>query len=77
MGIVQNNVQCGVANDEEIEKKFSIIKKNFDKYEKNFLKKINLKYVVICKNLKVSNTVKGSRLFVAYYIDNVRLIDNF
>lgn len=55
VGIVQNNVQCGVANDEEIEKKFSIIKKNFDKYEKNFLKKINLKYVVICKNLKVSN----------------------
>ena len=55
VGIVQNNVQCGVANDEEIEKKFSIIKKNFDKYEKNFLKKINLKYVVICKNLKVAN----------------------
>ena len=29
------------------------------------------------KNLKISNTVKGSRLFVAYYIDNIRLIDNF
>jgi len=26
---------------------------------------------------QISNTVKGSRLFVAYYIDNVRLIDNF
>jgi len=55
VGIVQNNVQCGVASDEEIKKRFLIIKKNFDKYEKNFLKKINLKYVVICKNLKVSN----------------------
>ena len=55
VGIVQNNVQCGVASDDEIKKRFSIIKKNFDKYEKNFLKKINLKYVVICKNLKVSN----------------------
>ena len=29
------------------------------------------------KNLKISNTVRGSRLFIAYYIDNVRLIDNF
>ena len=29
------------------------------------------------KNLKISNTIRGSRLFVAYYIDNVRLIDNF
>ena len=28
-------------------------------------------------NLKISNSVRGSRLFVAYYIDNVRLIDNF
>ncbi len=28
-------------------------------------------------NLKISNTVRGSRLFVAYYIDNIRLIDNF
>tara|TARA_Y100001970_G_scaffold279039_1_gene385669 strand:- start:700 stop:1440 length:741 start_codon:yes stop_codon:yes gene_type:complete len=54
VGIVQNNVQCGVASDEEINKRFSIIKANFDKYEKDFLKKINLKYVVICKNLKVA-----------------------
>ena len=55
VGIVQNNVQCGVASDEEVEKSFPIIKANFDKYEKNFLNKINLKYVVICKNLKVSD----------------------
>jgi len=55
VGIVQNNVQCDVADDEEIKKKFSIIKANFDKYEKNFLQKVNLKYVVICKNLKVSD----------------------
>ena len=54
VGIVQNNVQCDVADDEEIKKSFAIIKANFDKYEKTFLKKVNLKYVVICKNLKVS-----------------------
>ena len=55
VGIVKNNVQCDVANDQEIKKIFPIVKANFDKYEKNFLKKINLKYVVICKNLKVSD----------------------
>tara|TARA_B100000965_G_C19498028_1_gene716134 strand:- start:163 stop:903 length:741 start_codon:yes stop_codon:yes gene_type:complete len=55
VGIVQNNVQCGVASDDEIKTSFPIIKANFDKYEKGFLRKVNLKYVVICKNLKVSN----------------------
>ena len=55
VGIVQNNVQCGVASDEEVDKSFPIIKANFDKYEKKFLKKVNLKYVVICKDLKVSD----------------------
>ena len=54
VGIVQNNVQCDVADDDEIKKSFAIIKANFDKYKKTFLKKANLKYVVICKNLKVS-----------------------
>ena len=28
-------------------------------------------------SLKVSNKVKNSKLFVAYYINKVRLIDNF
>ena len=27
-------------------------------------------------NLKISSTKKNSRLFIAYYINNVRLIDN-
>ena len=55
VGIVQNNVQCDVATNDEIKKNFPIIKANFDKYKKTFLKKANLKYVVICKNLKVSD----------------------
>ena len=28
-------------------------------------------------NLKKSNTIKNSKLFIAYYINDVRLIDNF
>ena len=27
-------------------------------------------------NLKISSTKKNSRLFIAYYLNNVRLIDN-
>ncbi len=43
------------------------------------LLKIKIEYLELrsIKNLKISNNVKDSRLFVAYYIDKVRLIDNF
>ena len=55
VGIVENNVQCDVASDKDIRDKFNIIKRNFDRYEKGFLEKINLRYVVLCQNLRVSN----------------------
>ena len=55
VGIVENNVQCDVASEKDIKNKFKIVKQNFDRYEKNFLEKINLRYVVLCENLKVSN----------------------
>jgi pantoate--beta-alanine ligase len=47
-------------------------------YFEKFLK-IKIEYLELrsIKNLKMSNTVRDSRLFIAYYIDNVRLIDNF
>ena len=28
-------------------------------------------------NLKTSNRIKNSKLFISYYLNNVRLIDNF
>lgn len=55
VGIVQNNVQCNAANENNIKKKIKTIKKNFDKYDKNFLEKINVRYVVFCENLRVSD----------------------
>ena len=54
VGFRENNVKCDETNEKNIKKKFNIIRKNFDKYDKNFLKKINLKYVVLCENLKVA-----------------------
>ena len=58
-------------------KKISI----FLKVQKNNLKnnyKIKIDYLELrnIKNLKPSNTNHNSRLFVAYYLNNVRLIDN-
>ena len=29
------------------------------------------------EDLKISNTIRNSNFFIAYYINNVRLIDNF
>ena len=55
VGIVENNVQCNKPSDNDIKNKFKIIKKNLERYEKVFLEKINLKYVVLCENLKVSD----------------------
>ena len=40
--------------------------------------KINIDYLELrnLSNLKISTTNKNSRLFIAYYLNNVRLIDN-
>ena len=59
-------------------------KKNISKYlklQKSELKndyKIKIDYLELrnINNLKISSTKKNSRLFIAYYLNNVRLIDN-
>ena len=54
VGIRNDNVKCFNSNTDDIDKKFKIILKNFNKYSSDFLKKINLKYIVLCENLTVS-----------------------
>tara|TARA_B100000965_G_scaffold391777_1_gene400249 strand:- start:13 stop:750 length:738 start_codon:yes stop_codon:yes gene_type:complete len=54
VGVRNDNVTCFDANIDNIKKKFNLVAKNLNKYESYFLKKINLKYVVLCKNLSVS-----------------------
>ena len=48
-----------------MEVKYKIVHKNLNKYTFNFLKKINLKYIVMCKNLSISE------LYTAGIPDNV------
>ena len=51
---VQKNIVCTNSDKQTYDKKFKIISKNLNKYSKKFLKKINLKYIVMCENLSIS-----------------------
>ena len=51
---------------------------NLQKKELKNNYKIKIDYLELrnINNLKISSTKKNSRLFIAYYLNNVRLIDN-
>ena len=51
---VQKNIVCLNPSKENLNDKYNIIYKNVSEYSYNFLKKINLKYIVLCKNLSIS-----------------------
>jgi len=51
---VDNNINCYNSEKKDLDKKYKIIKKNLDKYDQKFLKKINLKYIVLCEDLSIS-----------------------
>ena len=52
---LDNNINCYDSKKILLDKKYHIIKKNLDKYDQEFLKKINLKYIVLCEDLSISN----------------------
>ena len=49
-----NNISCYNSKKEILDEKYKIIKKNLNKYNQKFLKKINLKYIVLCEDLTIS-----------------------
>ena len=60
-------------------KKITIISLNSKKFELIKKYKIKIEYFELRDdtNLKLSNKIKNSKIFIAYYINKVRLIDNF
>lgn len=50
----EKNIKCSNSNKEILDIKYKIISKNLSKYTEFFLKKINLKYIVMCENLSIS-----------------------
>ena len=61
----QKNIVCSAPNKKDLEAKYKIIHKNLNKYSYNYLKIINLKYIVMCENLSISE------LYTAGIPDNV------
>ena len=51
---VNDNITCNRATKESLNKKFFLIKKNLELYKSEFLKKINLRFIVLCENLFIS-----------------------
>ena len=51
---VDKNINCYNSEKKFLDKKYKIIKKNLDRYDQKFLKKINLKYIVLCEDLSIS-----------------------
>ena len=51
---VQKNIICNNSDKKTYDKKYQTISKNLSIYSKEFLKKINLKYIVMCENLSIS-----------------------
>ena len=51
---VEKNIDCYNSEKNILDQKYKIIKKNLDRYSQEFLKKINLKYIVLCEDLSIS-----------------------
>ncbi len=51
---VQKNISCINSDTKTYDEKYQIISKNLSRYSKEFLRKINLKYIVMCENLSIS-----------------------
>ena len=47
-------VNCQKLDEDELKKKFQLIKKNTSVYDIEFFKKVNLRFIVFCKNLTIS-----------------------
>jgi len=52
---VNNNINCFSSEKKVLDEKFKIIQKNLNRYNQKFLKRINLKYIVLCEDLSISN----------------------
>jgi len=56
---VNGNITCNKATKENLNKKFPLIKKNLEKYNSEFLERINLRFIVLCEDLYISEINSG------------------
>ena len=55
VGIKDNNVECYSPHNQLIKEKQTLIRENIDLYSNFFLNKINLRFLVLCKDLEVAS----------------------
>ncbi len=55
----ENNIKCNKSNKKNLDKKFSLISKNLSIYDDDFLNRINLRFIVLCENLYISEINTG------------------
>jgi len=51
---IDNNINCFNSRKQDLKQKYKIIEKNLNRYPESFLKKVNLKYIVLCEDLSIS-----------------------
>ena len=56
---MDDNISCNKTNKENLNTKFQVIERNIKRYNSKFLKKIDLKYIVFCEGLFISNINTG------------------
>ena len=56
---LDKNITCARTDSNNLSNKFLIIKKNLNSYSPSFLKKNNIRYLVMCENLFISNINTG------------------
>ena len=56
---LEKNITCARTDTNNLNSKFLIIEKNLNSYSPDFLKKNNIKYLVMCENLFISNINTG------------------
>lgn len=56
---VEDNISCNQTNKNNLKNKFPSLEKNLNFYNAEFLKKNNIKYIVICEDLFISDINTG------------------
>tara|TARA_B100001175_G_scaffold218555_1_gene185941 strand:+ start:2223 stop:3023 length:801 start_codon:yes stop_codon:yes gene_type:complete len=56
---IVGSIKCDKSNKSNLNKKFTIIKKNLNIYKSSFLKLNNIKFIVLCENLFISEHNTG------------------
>ena len=56
---LEKNITCARTNPSNLKKKILIIENNLNSYSSSFLKKNNIKFLVMCENLFISNINTG------------------